>query len=192
MAGLEVEACEPVGAAVHRRGGRRSAVGRAPSERRQADRVQGRTPARKPLQVVCGAPNVRVGMKVPLAQVGASSRAWRSRSPLRGVESQACCARRASSVCPTITPACWCCRRRASRQRRARGARARRPRAHAQAHAQPRRLPVGARHRARGRRADRRAARSRPRSSRSPAKSKATASRCASPRPKAAGASPAA
>ena len=65
------------------------------------------------LQVVCGAPNVRVGMKAP-RESAQDCRSWKSRPP-RCAASRAreCCARRASSACRTITAGCSNCRRNA-------------------------------------------------------------------------------
>ena len=70
--------------------------GRAASQRRPAARVPGRRRRRRALlTIVCGAPNVRAGIKVPCALVGARAAAGGDGKPfeiklgkLRGVESQ--------------------------------------------------------------------------------------------------------
>jgi phenylalanyl-tRNA synthetase beta chain len=89
MAGLEVDAMEPVAGAfagvVVGEIIRRAAPGCG-----QAARVQRRGRWRAPLQIVCGAPNARVGLKAPLAMVGAvlpGDFAIKA-AKLRGVESQ--------------------------------------------------------------------------------------------------------
>ena len=89
MSGLEVESCTPVappftGIVV----GEVLTVAKHPN----ADKLslcsvnvgQG-----EPLQIVCGAPNVRAGMKVPLAMIGASLPGLEIKAAkMRGVESQ--------------------------------------------------------------------------------------------------------
>jgi phenylalanyl-tRNA synthetase beta chain len=68
------------------------------------------------LQIVCGAPNARVGIRVPVALVGAVlPPATADAEPfnikaatLRGIASSGMlCVRRASWVCPPTTAACW-------------------------------------------------------------------------------------
>ena len=88
MAGLEVESYEPVGPQFS--GvvvGEVTAVERHPN----ADKLtvcRVRT-GRDSLQVVCGAPNVRVGMKAPLAKVGAKLPSLEITAvDLRGVKSE--------------------------------------------------------------------------------------------------------
>jgi phenylalanyl-tRNA synthetase beta chain len=57
-----------------------------------------------PVQVVCGAPNVRAGMKAPLAVPGARLPATEIHvANVRGIESAGMLFRRASSASPTIT-----------------------------------------------------------------------------------------
>ncbi|MBM4219823.1 MAG: phenylalanine--tRNA ligase subunit beta [Gammaproteobacteria bacterium] len=89
MSGLEVEAVEPAARDLHG-----VVVGEVLSVERHPDadkltvcQVAGGGPA--PLQVVCGAPNVRAGMKAPLALEGARLAAGDAirRTRLRGVES---------------------------------------------------------------------------------------------------------
>ncbi|MEO7073653.1 MAG: phenylalanine--tRNA ligase subunit beta [Rhodanobacter sp.] len=89
MAGLEVEGCEPLGA--HLDGVVIGAIVDA-QPHPQADRLQVcrvDIGAAEPLQIVCGAPNARVGIKVPLAMVGASlpGDVHISKARLRGVDS---------------------------------------------------------------------------------------------------------
>ena len=88
MAGIEVEACEPFGPKFS--GvvvGEVLSVDRHPGADKltvcSVDAGTGK------LQVVCGAPNVRAGMKVPLAKVGAKLPGMEIKAAaLRGVESQ--------------------------------------------------------------------------------------------------------
>ena len=123
------------------------------------------------LNIVCGAPNARVGIKVPLALVGAELPPGEDGKPfliklgkLRGVESQGMlCSARELKLSEDHGGLLELRGRCAGGRRRARGAEARRRAAHAQAHAQPRARPERLRHRARTRRADRRAAARRPR-----------------------------
>jgi hypothetical protein len=100
MAGIEVETCEPVGPQLSG-----VVVGEVLSVERHpnADKLTicKVDSGSETLQVVCGAPNVRKGMKAPLARPGITT--------LRGVESRF--ARRASSASQTIIPACWNCRK---------------------------------------------------------------------------------
>ena len=109
-----------------------------------------------PLAIVCGAPNVAAGMRVPCALVGArltgaDGKVFEiKRSSLRGVDSQGmlCSAQELgidddhSGLLPLAADA-------PIGARRARTARTRRHRVHPQAHAEPRRLPEPARRRAR-------------------------------------------
>jgi len=88
MCGLEVEAYEPVGPAFSG-----VVVGEVVSVEKHpnADKltVCKVKAGKDTLQVVCGAPNVRVGMKAPLARVGARLPALEIRSAeLRGVKSE--------------------------------------------------------------------------------------------------------
>jgi phenylalanyl-tRNA synthetase beta chain len=87
--GLEVEGIEPVGAALEG-----VVVARIVSAERhpQADRLQVCSVdvgTGEPVQIVCGAPNARAGLKAPLAQVGATLPGGLaiSAAKLRGVES---------------------------------------------------------------------------------------------------------
>jgi len=80
MAGVEVESCEPAGSQ-QLSGvvvGEITAVNPHPN----ADKLTVCTvrTGKGTLQVVCGAPNVRVGMKAPLARIGSKN--------LRGVDSE--------------------------------------------------------------------------------------------------------
>jgi phenylalanyl-tRNA synthetase beta chain len=88
MAGIEVEACEPLGPKFS---------GVVVGEVLSVDRHPGADKltvcsvdvGTGKLQVVCGAPNVRAGMKVPLAKVGAKLPGMQIKAAaLRGVESQ--------------------------------------------------------------------------------------------------------
>ncbi|MGH8686423.1 MAG: phenylalanine--tRNA ligase subunit beta [Burkholderiales bacterium] len=89
MSGLEVEACTPVAAPIE--GplvvGEIVAVERHPNaDRLTVCRVSA---GRETVQVVCGAPNARPGLKAPLARVGARLGAIEIKAAtLRGVESQ--------------------------------------------------------------------------------------------------------
>ena len=89
MPGIEVEALEPAAPrSTASWSGEVLSVEKHP-ERRPAARVPGRTSARAPLTIVCGAPNVRAGMKVPTALVGAKLPDIEIKAAkLRGVESQ--------------------------------------------------------------------------------------------------------
>lgn len=59
------------------------------------------------LQIVCGAPNVTAGQKVPCALIGAKLPGFEiKKAKLRGVESNGCSAPLASLACRTITRAC--------------------------------------------------------------------------------------
>jgi phenylalanyl-tRNA synthetase beta chain len=68
-----------------------------------------------PLQIVCGAPNARAGIRVPLAMVGAELPPGDDGKPfkigvgkLRGVESRGMlCSARELGRSPTTTAACW-------------------------------------------------------------------------------------
>src|SRR6185436_8832697 len=88
MSGLEVESCQPVAAPF--KGvvvGEILAVERHPN----ADKLTVCTvdTGKQKLKVVCGAPNVRVGMQAPLATVGTVlGKVEIRKSNLRGVESE--------------------------------------------------------------------------------------------------------
>ena len=88
MAGVEVETYEPIGPAFS---GVIVAEVLAVEKHPNADKLtvcKVKT-GKETLQVVCGAPNVRVGMKAPLATVGARLPQLEIRSAeLRGVKSQ--------------------------------------------------------------------------------------------------------
>jgi phenylalanyl-tRNA synthetase beta chain len=93
-----------------------------------------------PVQVVCGAPNARAGMKSVFARPGTyipGKKITLGVGTIRGVEAAACCARSANSSCPTITTASSTCRttRRWESLRRLR--RARRSGDRDQPHAEP-------------------------------------------------------
>src|SRR5262245_10372811 len=88
MAGVEVEAYEP---AVPPVAGVVAAVVRAVEKHPNADKltVCDVDAAGERFRVVCGAPNVRVGMRVPLAKVGAKLPGGEiKKSAIRGVESE--------------------------------------------------------------------------------------------------------
>src|SRR5436190_15689872 len=87
MAGLEVESCAPVAPAV-----KGVVVGKVLSVEKHpnADKLTVCTvdTGKEKLKVVCGAPNVRVGMLAPLAMVGAKLKDLEiKKTSLRGVES---------------------------------------------------------------------------------------------------------
>src|SRR5690348_9626420 len=90
MSGLEVEGVEPIGASLDR-----VVVAEiiACEPHPNADKLRVCTVAAggaKPLQIVCGAPNARAGLKAPLAMIGAKLPAGIEikQAALRGVESQ--------------------------------------------------------------------------------------------------------
>ena len=159
MGGMEVEEARPVappftGVVV----GQVLEVARHPNADRlsvcQVDVGRG-----APLRIVCGAPNVRAGIKVPCALVGAELPAAEEGDgkpfvikvgQLRGVESQGmlCSARELAPLRRPRRPADPG-RVGGDRSRRARGAAPRRHADHAEAHAEPRPLPERLRHRAR-------------------------------------------
>ena len=89
MAGLEVEGCEALGENLDGVvvGAIVDAQPHPQADRLQVCRVDIGTG--EPLQIVCGAPNARVGIKVPLAMVGASlpGDVHIGKAKLRGVES---------------------------------------------------------------------------------------------------------
>jgi phenylalanyl-tRNA synthetase beta chain len=66
MAGLEVEENEPVAPGVFQCRRRPGADRREASGRRQAQALPVDVGEAAPLQIVCGAPNVAAGMKVPM------------------------------------------------------------------------------------------------------------------------------
>jgi phenylalanyl-tRNA synthetase beta chain len=110
-----------------------------------------------PLQIVCGAPNVAAGMKVPCARVGAKLPGIEiKKAKVRGVESHGmlCSARELGlsedhgGLLPLAADA-------PGRRGHPQASGPRRPQDHHQAHAEPRRLPVRARHCARTFGADR-------------------------------------
>ncbi|PKO52078.1 MAG: phenylalanine--tRNA ligase subunit beta, partial [Betaproteobacteria bacterium HGW-Betaproteobacteria-2] len=88
MTGLEVEEMEPVAAAFSK-----VVVGEIVSAEKHpdADRLQllrVNTGAAEPLQIVCGAPNARVGLKAPCALVGAELPGFSiKQAKVRGIES---------------------------------------------------------------------------------------------------------
>ena len=153
MAGLEVEELRPVAPPFH--GvvvGEVLSVEPHPNADRlsvcQVDVGSGR----RRCTIVCGAPNVRAGMKAPCALVGAelppakdgASEPFQIKvGKLRGVESRGmlCSARELEALRRPRRPA-RARRRRAGRRRRARAASPRRHDLHAQAHAEPRPLPA--------------------------------------------------
>jgi len=88
MAGVEVEAYEPVGPKfTNVVVGEVLSVDRHPNaDKLTVCKVK---VGKETVQVVCGAPNVRVGMRVPLAKVGAKLPGGEIRkSSIRGVESE--------------------------------------------------------------------------------------------------------
>src|SRR3989344_6096855 len=123
MAGLEVEELRPVAPPFTKIvvGEIKEAVQHPDADRLrvcQVDVGQGAL-----LNIVCGAPNARVGIKVPCALVGASGCLVRGGGPsCRGVvtesrsssrwascavwKARACCARRANSSCPRTMAVC--------------------------------------------------------------------------------------
>jgi phenylalanyl-tRNA synthetase beta chain len=109
MAGLEVEELEPVAPPFHVASSwPRSSRPQQHPQCRPAARVPGRCAAQAtPLQIVCGAPNARAGIRVPCALVGAELPPGEDGKPfrikvgkLRGVESQGmlCSARELETV----------------------------------------------------------------------------------------------
>ena len=114
MAGLEVEELTPVAPPF---GG--VVVGQILSAEQHpnADRLrvcQVDVGQAEPLTIVCGAPNARVGIKVPCATVGAELPPGEDGQPfkikvgkLRGVESQGMLCSAVSSSCRRSTVACW-------------------------------------------------------------------------------------
>ena len=149
MSGLEVESCAPVappfsGVVV----GEILAVERHPN----ADKLTVCTvdAGKETLKVVCGAPNVRAGMKAPLATGRAPF--WASSksrtSELRGVESKGMlCSARELGLSEDHSGLLELDAGTQARPGRLPGARARRAGADLQADAEPRRLPFGAGHR---------------------------------------------
>ena len=90
LAGLEVESIDTGGAAVFRRRGRRGAGVGAPSGCvEKLSLCQVTTDGKNRLQIVCGASNVRAGLKVAVAMVGARlpNDVTIKRATLRGLES---------------------------------------------------------------------------------------------------------
>ena len=158
MAGLEVESVERAGAAVRRR--RRGGDARASSRIRRPTSLSvctvddGRGEL---LQIVCGAPNVRAGMKAPFARGRrhAARRQGHQRPPSCAASmshGMLCSAQGARARRRRGRPAA-ARRRCAGRHDRARLSAARRRDPRGQRHAESRRLLQRARHRARARRA---------------------------------------
>ena len=89
MVGLEVEAHSACSAAARQCGGRRSEVRSRGIPTRKNSTSAASWNGREELQIVCGAPNVRVGMKAPLALIGAKlpNGMEIKQAKLRGVES---------------------------------------------------------------------------------------------------------
>ena len=112
------------------------------------------------LTIVCGAPNVAAGQKVPCALVGAKLPGLEiKQAKLRGVESSGMlCSARELGLSDDHAGLLVLPAGRARRRGHPRGPGPRRHDPHAQAHAQSRRLPVDVRHRARHRGAHRQAA----------------------------------
>ena len=164
MAGLEVEEIVPVAPPFARRGGRRRcARWRRHPNADKLTRVRGRRRHRAPLPIVCGAPNVAAGMRVPCAlrRCGAAGRLRdQGREDARRRRARACCARRASWGCPRIIAACWRCRRMRPSARDVREVlQLDERRSPLKLTPNRARLPVASRRRARSGRDDRRAAR---------------------------------
>jgi phenylalanyl-tRNA synthetase beta chain len=110
MSGLEVEDCVPVAPAFE---GVVVAEVLSVEKHPNADRLnvtRVNDGTGEPLQVVCGAPNVRAGMRVPLAQIGAQLPANLSikAARVRGVDSQGMlCSTRIAKRCAyrlTVSP----------------------------------------------------------------------------------------
>jgi phenylalanyl-tRNA synthetase beta chain len=115
MSGLEVEACTPVAPPFSGVvAGEILSVERHPGADKLTVCVV--NAGREKLQVVCGAPNVRAGMKAPLALVGTELGGLEIKAAmLRGVESHGMlCSARELGLRRTM-PACSSCRRRQSR-----------------------------------------------------------------------------
>ena len=104
MSGMEVEELQPVAPPFAAWWSARSSSARSipNADKLRVCRVEP-VCATAPLQVVCGAPNARVGMRVPLALVGAELPPGDDGKPLdiswascAASKATACCARRAS------------------------------------------------------------------------------------------------
>ena len=158
MAGFEVEAHRAGGAAVRRRRRRRDRRSRASIRTPTSCRSARSTPAAKPLQIVCGAPNARAGLKARARhrrREAAGRHGHHGRRSCAASNRSACCARRRSSGSPTTSEASSSCRpMRPSARTCARYMQLDDDDPRTQPHAEPRRLLVRARHRARSRRAD--------------------------------------
>ena len=103
MAGLEVDAVEPAAPAFSGVVVGEIAASPTPSAGRQAAVCTVDVGDGEPLQIVCGAPNARAGLKAPLAlrRRGAARAMCTSSAPSCAASNRtACCARRASSGSP--------------------------------------------------------------------------------------------
>jgi hypothetical protein len=119
MSGMEVEELKPVAPAFH---GIVVAEILEAVQHPNADKLRvckvdaGPHSAQGPLQIVCGAPNARAGIRVPLALVGAELPPARTASPSRSAwasfavwRASACCAPHASCSCLKTTADFWNC-----------------------------------------------------------------------------------
>ncbi len=116
MAGLEVEELEPVAPAFSGIvvGEIKEAVQHPDADRLRVCQVDVGGP--ELLNIVCGAPNARVGIRIPCATVGAElppvpmASLSRSRSAnCAACPATACCARPGSWASMTMPVACWSC-----------------------------------------------------------------------------------
>jgi phenylalanyl-tRNA synthetase beta chain len=108
MAGLEVEELDPVAPAIQRRCRRPGARSRQAPDADRLNVCQVDTGSGTPTTIVCGAPNVAVGLRVPCALPGANCPAIsRSRSPRCAASSPpACCVRPKNWALPKRPPVC--------------------------------------------------------------------------------------